>query len=230
MLKTAFYLLKMLNIGGLSNQTDMEQDERFIISQSYDLTIENTSSHRWTGDDIRIIRPYGLSNISSVQFREFKGEMLPFTKQELPQLKCDVVMQTKTMTSANIDGEANPWTHSRFIVSNLTTSNAFSFTKAWTYDKDEESQVVYNLNECVSIANDRMKTIFPKLNDAYVWTNDGVFKHIVDESIHLSRANAGSGAVGLISKNSNQVQIFNGNTTYPLDVDYMCTSTMTVGD
>ena len=230
MLKTAFYLLKMLNIGGLSNQTDMEQDERFIISQSYDLTLENTSSHRWTGDDIRIIRPYGLSNISSVQFREFKGEMLPFTKQELPQLKCDVIMQTKTLTAANIDGESNPWTRSRFAVSNIATSNAFTFTKAWTYDKNEESQIVYNLKECISIANDRMKTIFPKLNNAYVWVNDGEYRHLVDENVHLSRANAGSGAVGLISKNSNQVQIYNGNTTYPLDVDFLCTSTMAVSD
>ena len=229
MLKTAFYLLKMLNIGGLSNQTDMEQDERFIISQSYDLTVENSSSHRWTGDDIRIIRPYGLSNISSVQFREFKGEMLPFTKQELPQLKCDVIMQTKTLTAANIDGESNPWTRSRFAVSNIATSNAFTFMKAWTYDKNEESQIVYNLKECVSIANDRMKAIFPKLNNAYVWVNDGEYRHLVDESIHLSRANAGSGAVGLISKNSNQVQIYNGNTTYPLDVDFLCTNNTASG-
>ena len=107
--------------------------------------------------------------------------MLPFTNQELPKLKCDVLAVSKTLTAANVDGEANPWGKSRFVVSNMATANVTSFTKAWTYDKDEESQVVYNIKECISIANNRMKTIFPKLNDAYVWSTDGVFKHLVDE-------------------------------------------------
>lgn len=204
--------------------------ESFKISQTYDLVGQDSTAIQWVGDNVRVVRPYGLSNISTVQFREFKGEMLPFTKQNLPQLKCTVSMNTKKITNANVDGESNPWTGSRFIVSNVTASNITSFSKAWTYSESEDFQIIYNLNECISMANDRLKTIFPKLDDAYVWTNDGVFKHLVDESIHLSRANAGSGAVGLISKNSNQVQIYNGDTTYPLDVDYMCTSTMTVGD
>ena len=218
-----------LNLRGLVQNES--SDKPNTITQTYNLLNDGDDvTHKWYTDSIRIKRPSGLSSVGAVKFRSFKGEMLPFTKQELPDLKCEVVAVSKTITNANVDGEANPWGKSRFIVSNMGTNSVISFTKAWTYDKDEESQVVYNINECISIANNRMKTIFPKLDDAYTWTNDWTPKHIVDESIHLSRANAGSGAVGLISKNSNQVQLFNGNTTYPLDVDFTCTSTMRITD
>lgn len=217
-----------LNLRGLVQNES--SDKPNTITQTYNLLNDGDDvTHKWYSDSIRIKRPSGLSSVGAVKFRSFKGEMLPFTNQELPTLRCDVAAVTKTLTMANVDGDANPWGKSRFVISNMATSDVISFTKAWTYDKDEESQVIYNIKECVSIANNRMKTIFPKLDDAYVWTNDFVPRHIVDKNIHLSRANAGSGAVGLISKSSNQVQIFNGNTTYPLDVDFVCTNDSSVG-
>ena len=217
-----------LNLRGLVQNES--SDKPNTITQTYNLLNDGDDvTHKWLGDSIRVKRPSGLSSVGAVKFRSFKGEMLPFTKQDLPSLKCDVLAVTKTLSLANVDGDANPWGKSRFVISNMATTDVISFTKAWAYDKDEESQVIYNIKECVSIANDRMKTIFPKLNDAYVWDTEGPFRHIVDENVHLSRANAGSGAVGLISKNSNQVQIYSGNTTYPLDVDFLCTNNTASG-
>ena len=211
---------------GLTNETTKGVS---VVSENYDLLHDSTALS-WSGNIININKPSGLSEIQNINFRAWTGEMLPFTKQELPALKCDVTAITKTITSANIDGEANPWGRSRFVVSNLATSNVISFTKEWTYNKDEDSQIIYNLNECVNMANDRIKTIFPRLDNAYTWTIDGPYHALTDKTIHLSRANAGSGAVGLISKNSNQVQIYSGNTTYPLDVDFTCTSTMGISE
>lgn len=211
----------MLNVQGLTNETN---EERSVVSENYDLLRDSTTL-TWSGNIININKPSGVSELQNINFRSWTGEMLPFTQQNLPDLKCQVLMKTQDITTAYVNGKINPWSNSRFIASNMATSTIFNFTKAWTYNKDEASQIMYNVNDCVNIANERMKTLFPKMEGGYGYQYGGnTFNSIKDEGIHLSRLSYGSGAVGVDSINSPKVKVYNG-TAVPLDVAFEYTNT-----
>ena len=55
--------------------------ENLTISCNYNL-LNNDNTVRWNGDEITLLKPYGLSNVKKICFRGFKGELLPFTSIE----------------------------------------------------------------------------------------------------------------------------------------------------
>lgn len=192
--------------------------EPFVISQTYDLLKETSTASNWEGNQIRITRPYGLSNVSAVKFREFKGEMLPFTQMDLPELKCEVTAKVRKMATAEIVGDMNEYTQEEITAGGTNEGKVFEFSKAWTYDSNAESQIIHNVSECIQMANQRMQTIYPLIETTYLY-GGGQFDNMIDQTIHLSRANLGSGAIGFTLEHHKTLNVYNGTPT-PLDIAF----------
>ena len=216
-----------LNLKGLTQNAST--DSPSTVSQTYNLvTPGDDITHTWMGDIVRIKRPAGLSNVSAVKFRSFKGEMLPYTKLSLPNLKCEIKARVFNMTSVELLGEYNPYTAAIVPILPGLSNSILSFNKAWSYNEGEDSQIIYNVKECMQIASDRMNTIFPISDGGQRWKNTADWQHTFNYKVHLARLNAGSTPLGLISKNSPEVELYNGKTTFPFE-SYMNVAAGTQG-
>jgi hypothetical protein len=68
-----------ININNL-RKTETEGEE-FKITCNYNL-LKNDNTVKWSGNDIMLSKPYGLSKVSRIDFRNFKGDLLPYTNLE----------------------------------------------------------------------------------------------------------------------------------------------------
>lgn len=136
-----------------------------VISSNYDLLENDGRTVSWNPDGtIQIIRPAGLSELKKIRFRNFKSYQLPYTSLELPTLKVHVRMTSNGADSGFVEGadtvfgERNDYTRA---ARNIEENDIISFSKAWTYDSSRDSQIEYNIEECVGEVNSRLLERFP---------------------------------------------------------------------
>lgn len=127
------------------------------ISSTYDLLNPDGINCLFNGGNFILNRPNGLSNLSRVNFRAFKGELLPFTNIELPELKADLVLMSNGLKSVELDGEDTIDIPGVEKYSNDKHNIILSINKAWTYSENEDSQVLANISEIIEIMNTKLK-------------------------------------------------------------------------
>lgn len=149
----------MLNLNNL-NIGNKTEDNNFVISSNYDLLNTDNINVRWDQNKILITRPYGLSNLSKIQFRDFNGELLPFTSLQLPKLKADVMIiqnDANALQRAEFKGIDNFYTTKDFEY-NTQKNVVFTIEKDWTYNEDKENQIISNIQELLKLIEIRMDT------------------------------------------------------------------------
>lgn len=149
----------MLNLNNL-NTGYKNEDNNFVISSNYDLLNTDDINVRWDQNKILITRPYGLSNLSKIQFRDFNGELLPFTSLQLPKLKADLmIIQSDAkaigkMIAQGIDNFCTPQDFEYRPQKNVV----FTIEKDWTYNENKENQIISNIEELLKLVEIRMDT------------------------------------------------------------------------
>lgn len=156
----------MLNISNLVDTNENEQNESMdnalTVSQTYDLLNENVNVS-WNDSIIKLRSPYALNSISSISFRSFIGEFLPYTTLELPNLEFGI----KVIVSKNFNfpiyilGETNNFIKSFINImnqfSNSTENIIYQDNKIFTYDSSSEFQINYNIEEIINFLNEVFK-------------------------------------------------------------------------
>ena len=146
----------MLNLNNLNTGYKTE-DNNFVISSNYDLLNTDNINVRWDQNKILITRPYGLSNLSKIQFRDFNGELLPFTSLQLPKLKADVrLIQNQGLSKVDFDGFDNFYIQKDFEY-NTKNNVLFTIDKDWTYNEDRDNQIISNIEELIKLIEIRMQ-------------------------------------------------------------------------
>lgn len=181
-----------------------------VISSNYDLLSNDQRTVSWNPDGtISIKRPAGLSNLKKIRFRSFRSQQLPYTSLELPTLKVSVITDVEGNNRADIDGPITVWGNhfnSELVRSSLDGNVLFRFTKAWTYDSGAESQIDYNIQECVKEVNRRMKERYPLIGStALVDIGLNTWEHI-EYPDYLEIPTAGS--YQFIAKKSDYKTVF----------------------
>lgn len=146
----------MLNLNNL-NTGYKNEDNNFVISSNYDLLNTDNINVRWDQNKILITRPYGLSNLSKIQFRDFNGDLLPFTSLQLPKLKADVrLIQNHGLSKVDFDGFDNFYIQKDFEY-NTKNNVLFTIDKDWTYNEDRDNQIISNIEELLKLIEIRMQ-------------------------------------------------------------------------
>lgn len=146
----------MLNLNNL-NTGYKNEDNNFVISSNYDLLNTDNINVRWDQNKILITRPYGLSNLSKIQFRDFNGDLLPFTSLQLPKLKADVcLIQNQGLSKVEFKGFDNFYISKDFEY-NTKNNVIFTIDKDWTYNEDSENQIISNIQELIKLIEIRMQ-------------------------------------------------------------------------
>ena len=149
-----------INTNNLIKTVD-EGDTNLTISCNYNL-LNNDNTVRWNGDEITLLKPYGLSNVKKICFRGFKGDLLPFTNMDLPKFKVEVVLTGENVGAANITGIDGIYGESKYYnITNKDGNTLLTFDKAWTYNAEEDNQLIYNIKEAVAEVNRRLKVMYP---------------------------------------------------------------------
>ena len=148
-----------ININNLRKSDDT--GDEFKITCNYNL-LDNNQFVRWNGDDITLVKPYGLSKVNRIDFRNFKGELLPYTTIDLPDLWFEVLMTSKDIDTAEITSDTQTIYGNTLKYDESTdTRSVYKFKKAWTYDSSKDSQLEYNIGEGIDIINNRFNTLYP---------------------------------------------------------------------
>lgn len=146
----------MLNLNNL-NTVNKNDDNNFVISSNYDLLNTDNINVRWDQNKILITRPYGLSNLSKIQFRDFNGELLPFTSLQLPKLKAEVrLIQNQGLSKVDFNGFDNFYIQKDFEY-NTKNNVLFTIDKDWTYNEDRDNQIISNIEELIKLIEIRMQ-------------------------------------------------------------------------
>ena len=152
-----------LNIQNLNNKIGNEQESQ-TISVNYNL-LQNNDVVRWNGTDLKLRSPTGLTTVNKVKFRQFIGELLPYTSIQLPSLKCDIVVyvsprfviseniKNKNYIYGKVNGEYNGLIESVVSVDNQKPYTIVSLNKPWTYDSSVDNQIEYNISEMLNYVN-----------------------------------------------------------------------------
>ena len=135
--------------------------ESLTVSSNYDLLHPDGINCSYDGNgSFQIKRPNALSNLKRVNFRAFKGELLPFTNIALPSLKAELVLMSNGLKSVTLDGNDTIDIPGVESYANDKHNVILSINKAWTYSEDEDSQVIANINEIIEIMNEKLKDYF----------------------------------------------------------------------
>ena len=136
-------------------------DTNLTISCNYNL-LNNDNTVRWNGNEITLLKPYGLSNVKKICFRGFKGDLLPFTNMDLPKFRVEVVLTGENVGAANITGTDGIYGEVKdYNLYQKEGNTILTFDKAWTYDANEDNQLIYNIKEAVAEVNRRLKVMYP---------------------------------------------------------------------
>ena len=192
--------------------------ENLTISCNYNL-LHNDNTVRWNGDEITLLKPYGLSNVKKICFRGFKGDLLPFTSIDLPKFRVEVVLTGANVSEATITGIDGIYGESKYYnITNRDGNILLTFDKAWTYDVNEDNQLVYNIKEAIAEVNRRLKVMYPfksfynefDLSETY----DANYKNKIyfDPDIIPINNNPGSSVLGYSKSKNKYVMIHVNNS------------------
>lgn len=147
-----------INLNNLRKDTE---DNNLTISCNYNL-LNNDNYVSWSGNEIKLLKPYGLSNVRRIDFRNFKGDLLPFTQLELPKFRVEVVLTGTNVGAANIEGVDGIYGEMKdYNIYHREGNILLTFDKAWTYNASEDNQLLYNIKEAVEEVNSRLKEMYP---------------------------------------------------------------------
>lgn len=179
-----------------------EGDGNLTISCNYNL-LNNDNTVRWNGDEITLLKPYGLSNVKKICFRGFKGDLLPFTNMDLPKFRVEVVLTGANVSEATITGTDGIYGESKYYnITNRDGNTLITFDKAWTYKADEDNQLIYNIKEAVAEVNRRLKVMYPfktyynEFDLSETYDNNYINKIYFDNDIIPINNNPGSTVLG----------------------------------
>ena len=178
-----------LNVNNLKKS---ETGEEFKITCNYNLLADNETV-KWTNTDITLIKPYGLSKVSRIDFRNFKGDLLPYTNLELPNLKFGVSLNSNMVNNATINSSGDSL-YGDYLTYNRSNrfNNVFTIDKAWTYAEEEENQLWYNIKEGVDMVNKRLQAMYPKNGVGHVFDITDNTPQIFTSDKKVFNNNAGS--------------------------------------
>ena len=206
-----------------------EGDGNLTISCNYNL-LNNDNTVRWNGDEITLLKPYGLSNVKKICFRGFKGDLLPFTNTDLPKFRVEVVLTGENVSEATITGTDGIYGESKYYnITNKDGNILLTFDKAWTYNAEEDNQLIYNIKEAVAEVNRRLKVMYPfktyynEFDLAETYDNNYINKIYFDTDIIPINNNPGSTVLGW-SKSLNKyvmAHINNSGAYEPVDLKLM---------
>ena len=188
-----------LNINNLKKS---ETGEEFKITCNYNLLADNETV-KWTNTDITLIKPYGLSKVSRIDFRNFKGDLLPYTNLELPNLKFGVSLNSNTVNNATINSSGDSL-YGDYLTYNRNNrfNNVFTIDKAWTYAEEEDNQLLYNIKEGVNMVNKRLQAMYPKAGTGHIFNITDNTPQIFTSDKKVFNNNAGSWPLLLPSDNN----------------------------
>ena len=179
-----------------------EGDGNLTISCNYNL-LNNDNTVRWDGNEITLLKPYGLSNVKKICFRGFKGDLLPFTSTDLPKFRVEVVLTGANVSEATITGTDGIYGESKYYnITNRDGNTLITFDKAWTYKEDEDNQLIYNIKEAVAEVNRRLKVMYPfktyynEFDLSETYDNSYINKIYFDNDIIPINNNPGSTVLG----------------------------------
>lgn len=179
-----------------------EGDSNLTISCNYNL-LNNDNTVRWNGDEITLLKPYGLSNVKKICFRGFKGDLLPFTSIDLPKFKVEVVLTGYDVDNTALIGVDCLYGEKHKYNIDNNGNILLTFDKAWTYNAAEDNQLIYNIKEAVEEVNRRLKIMFPynKHDNIYnvpeIWNDNTQQKIYYSDNIRPIGINPGSYIVGI---------------------------------
>lgn len=178
-----------------------EGDSNLTISCNYNL-LNNDNTVRWNGDEITLLKPYGLSNVKKICFRNFKGDLLPFTSIDLPKFRVEVVLTGYDVDNTTLIGVDGPYGEKHKYNIDNNGNILLTFDKAWTYNAAEDNQLIYNIKEAVEEVNRRLKIMFPYnrhdniYNISEIWNENTQQKIYYSDNIKPIGINPGSYIVG----------------------------------
>ena len=179
-----------------------EGDGNLTISCNYNL-LNNDNTVRWNGDEITLLKPYGLSNVKKICFRGFKGDLLPFTSIDLPKFKVEVILTGYDVDNTSLIGVDSLYGEKHKYDIDNNGNILLTFDKAWTYNAAEDNQLLYNIKEAVAEVNRRLKIMFPynKHDNIYnvpeTWNENTQQKIYYSDNIKPIGLNPGSYIVGI---------------------------------
>ena len=192
--------------------------ENLTISCNYNL-LNNDNTVRWNGDEITLLKPYGLSNVKKICFRGFKGDLLPFTSIDLPKFRVEVVLTGANVSEAIITGKDGIYGESKYYnITNRDGNILLTFDKAWTYNVNEDNQLVYNIKEAIAEVNRRLKVMYPfktfynEFDISETYDNDYINKIYFDKDIIPINNNPGSSVLGYSKSKNKYVMIHINNS------------------
>ena len=203
-----------------------EINKENVISQDYNLLSDNNPNVIWNGNKVQLRRPNGLSNPTKLKFRSFQTELLPYTSLELPKLKTELYLTTSTNAdSVKVGGKYNrfgigPLLKTEYNTSDNKSEVLDSFTKAWTYNADYDSQIEYNIKECIDYANIRLNEWIENIDTGYIYNDydNYLLKEYENENIGTLPKYNYSDSICSIVGDKVAIATYN-NTTNKLDIN-----------
>lgn len=180
-----------------------EEDSNLTISCNYNL-LNNDNTVRWNGNEITLIKPYGLSNVKKICFRGFKGDLLPFTSIDLPKFRVEVVLTGYDIDNTALIGVDCEYGEKHKYDIDNNGNILLTFDKAWTYNAEEDNQLIYNIKEAVEEVNRRLCEMFTyrKMDNIYnipeTWNDNTQQKTYYSDNIKPIGFNPGSYIVGIL--------------------------------
>lgn len=201
-----------------------------IITSNYNLLDNDNISVSWSDNTVSVKRPSGLSNLSKIRYRNFKGSMLPFTSLELPKFRVEVLLTAENVGEAHITGIDGIYGERKdYKLFDRDKNVLLTFDKAWTYDSNASDQLQYNIEEAVREVNRRLKVMYPFKSFYYEFdiseTYDANYKNKIyfDKDIIPINNNPGSSVLGY-SKSLNKyvmIHINNSGEYEQVDVQFV---------
>lgn len=186
----------------LNNLRKDSEENNLTISCNYNL-LNNDNYVSWSGNEIKLLKPYGLSNVRRIDFRNFKGDLLPFTQLELPKFRVEVVLTGTNVSEATITGVDGIFGETKYYnITNKDGNILLTFDKTWTYNADEDNQLIYNIKEAVAEVNSRLKEMYPfktyynEFDLSETYDNNYINKIYFDNDIIPINNNPGSTVLG----------------------------------
>lgn len=172
------------------------------ITCNYNL-LDNNRIVSWNSNNITLAKPDGLSNVKRIDFRNFKGDLLPFTKLKLPKLRVDVVLTGENVSEATITGTDGIYGKTKYYnITNKDGNTLLTFDKVWTYDSNEDNQLLYNIKEAVEEVNRRLnvmyylKTYYNEFDISETYDSSYTNKIFLDADLIPINSNPGSTVLG----------------------------------
>lgn len=161
-------------------------DSSFIVSSLYDiLKPDGVNVIELGNGKYQLMRPAALSNLHNIAFRSFTGELLPFTSIDLPKLKAELIMMSNGLKSVTLSGQDTMDLPAVNTYDNTKQNVILSIDKAWTYNADADSQVIYNIQEIVELMNERLKDYFVYTSITNNYSSASHFQVFYDASVRV---------------------------------------------